>query len=449
MSNYKNMTSDYNFFLKRPLALATAAALTLFLAACGGGGGGSASPGTNSGGGTAATQYTPPNTSVPTPTYAQSSMQAQFFADVNAMRGAAGLSLLAQNPALDTSAQAHANYLGVNYNGATMNGVIDPSTGILYGHSEDAGKPDFYAATPQARATKAGYAGSVGEVAIPGDAGSVATLNTTAVGDDAFNILMNTVYHRGGLMQSEFRDIGLGYATPYEFVADMGFTGIPQPPASNTLVPYPPDQGLDPYPYWAAGYEQPNPTPTVAPGTPLGGAISIESPTNTSLAVSSFKLLDANGAAVPCFEMDSTNDPNKDYIWSNQAFLVPKTDLTLGASYTAVFSGTINGSPAQKTWTFTTPSPTMQQLSTGPYVLHNGGSVTVSFKAPSGFTGFAYANWSATVPSSAFHATATNDTLTMSLDPGAVSSNATITVTANDPEYPLVPTQTATITIEP
>jgi uncharacterized protein YkwD len=461
MSKCTNNAANYNFLLARPIAFAIAASLTLLLVACGGGGGGgststnsntgssSTSSGTGTGGGASSVQYTPPNTTVPAPTYAASSAKAQFFADINAMRGAAGLSLLAQNTALDTSAQYHANYLGVNYNAATMGDVIDPTTGLLYGHSEDVGKPGFYAATPQERATKAGYAGFAAEVAIPSDAGGIAVPNTADEGDSAFNGLMNTVYHRGFMMQDMLRDIGLGYTSPLEFVADMGYTGTPQPPAAGTLVVYPPTQGEDPYPLWYAGSEQPNPTPTVAPGTLLGGAISIGSPSNTTLLVNSFNLLDANGAPVPCFEMDSTNDPNKNYIWSNQAFLVPKTNLALGASYTAVFSGTVNGAAAQKTWTFTTPSPVLQQLSTGPYVLHNGGTVTVRFKAPAGLTGFSYSSWSSAIPVSKFHATASNDALTMSLDPGAVSSSSTITVTASDLAYPSVPPQTVTITVEP
>lgn len=431
--------------------------MMLLLAACGGGGGSSTTPGGNSGGTNSATgtgtggsgdtpsvQYTAPNVSVPAPTYAASSAQATFFADINAMRGASGLSLLAQNSALDTSAQTHANYLGLNYNASTMSG-IDPTTGLLYAHSEDVGMPGFYADTPKARATKAGYTGFATEVTIPRDKGGTAVPNSADVGHEAFNILMNTVYHRGAMMQDNLRDIGIGYASPYEFNVDMGYTGTPQPPDANTLVPFPADGGVDPYPYWPAGFEHPNPTPTVAEGTPMGGAISIQSPSFSALSVTSFQLLDDKGAPVACFELDRSNDPK---IARNQAFLIPKANLNLASRYTAVFSGAINGVPAQKSWTFTTPNATLQQITTGPYVLHNGGSVTIRFKAPSGYTGFNFSVPSS-IPMQALHSDISLDSITLSLAPGAVSSSNTITVIMSDLKYPSVPKQTVTVTAEP
>jgi len=64
------------------------------------------------------------------------------------MRSAMGLSLLAQNAALDVAAGQHAKYLSLNFNNATMRGV-DPSTGMLYFHSEDVGNPVFMQPHPR------------------------------------------------------------------------------------------------------------------------------------------------------------------------------------------------------------------------------------------------------------------------------------------------------------
>ena len=388
-----------------------------------------------------------PNVTVAPATYSASTVKSAFFADINTMRGAAGLSLLAQNPSLDTSAQDHANYLGVNYT-SSMEGVIDPTTGMLYAHSEDVGMPDFFAATPQARATKAGYTGFATEVAVNVPASQVGVAGTADTGDQMFNDLMNTVYHRGAMMQDSLRDIGIGYASPEEFVADMGYTGTPQSPAPGTLVAFPSDNTIDPYPYWMAGFESPNPTPTVPSGTGMGGAVSIESPSGSSLAVETFQLLDTTGAVVPCFEMDSSNDPNKDYINNNQAFLVPKSALSLASNYKAMFSGTVNGVSVQKSWTFSTPAETLQPITQGPYVLHNGSSVNIRISAPSMMTGFIYTSPS-TVPTASLHVNVSDDMITLSLDPNAMSATANITVTATDTVYSSVPGQNFSITVEP
>jgi len=140
---------------------------------------------------------------------------------------------------------------------------------------------------------------------------------------------MNTVYHRGAMLQDSLRDIGISYALPGYIVADMGYTGVPQP-VTGTLVVFPPAQGRNPYPYWMAGYEMPDPTPTVAAGTALGGPISIQSPSRSALVVNSFSLQDANGNPVPCFEMDHANDPNKTYIASNQRGVMERSPWHAG-----------------------------------------------------------------------------------------------------------------------
>jgi len=249
---------------------------------------------------------------------------------------------------------------------------------------------------------------------------------------------MNTVYHRGAMLQDSLRDIGISYALPGYIVADMGYTGVPQP-VTGTLVVFPPAQGRNPYPYWMAGYEMPDPTPTVAAGTALGGPISIQSPSRSALVVNSFSLQDANGNPVPCFEMDHANDPNKTYIASNQAFLVPKQALNLGSTYTAVFAGTVDGAVVQKTWSFSTPAAQLVPVSAGPFVLKNGSSVTIQVDAPSGITGYQYAWTQAGLSGSAVHVTVTRNSITLSLDAGAVTTSVPITVTFHDVNYSSVP----------
>ncbi|NNM52198.1 MAG: hypothetical protein HKM02_08225, partial [Pseudomonadales bacterium] len=220
--------------------------------------------------------------------------------------------------------------------------------------------------------------------------------------------------------------------------------GQPQPLATGTLITFPADQATDPYPLWLSGTENPNPTPSLSYGTYLGGAISIESGSNSWLTVSSFELLDASGSVVPCYEMDSSNDPNKNYIAGNQAFLVPQALLKLGSSYTAVFSGTINGVAAQKTWTFNTPSAQITQVTPGPFTLHNGSSLTIHFKAPSGTTGYSYSYTRVVAQVST-----TQDSITLTLSPNAVTSSGGMSITATDMYYPSVPPITIQVTLAP
>ena len=214
-------------------------------------------------------------TSVPPNTYSATSFQLGYFARLNTVRQALGVGLLAQSSALDTSSQAQALYNAVNFDPSTMFGV-DSSTGALYAHSEDAGMPDFYAATPQARATLAGYSlGGVGEVA----GGTL--VNDANSGLLAANQLLNTVYHRANILLETYRYIGIGVdtaANSFEgygwYVSDMGTVNNPQTLSTGTIVTYPASGATDAFPYFCNSCEDPSPIPGLPSNQALGGPIS-------------------------------------------------------------------------------------------------------------------------------------------------------------------------------
>ena len=386
----------------------------------------------------------PSGTSVPPNTYSSTSFQSGYFARINAVRQALQLGLLAQSSNLDTSSQAQALYNAVNFNPSTMFGV-DPSTGDLYAHSEDLGMPDFYAATPQARATLAGYSlGGVGEVA----GGTL--VNDANSGLLAANQLLNTVYHRANILLDTYRYIGIGVDTAsnsYEsygwYVSDMGTVNNAQTLSTGTIVTYPADGATDAFPYFCNSCEDPSPVPSLPSSQALGGPISVQIAAGHALSVTSFMLANADGSPVTVHLSDAQTDTSG-FLPGNIAFIIPEAPLSPGETYTATFSGSDGSTALSKTWSFTTLN-TITVLTASPYVVHNGGSLAIDALVPSGV---AYFSWSTSLSSSQYSDSALGGSWIISVPSGSVTSAQTIQLTISDAELS-VTSATITITVEP
>ncbi len=386
----------------------------------------------------------PSGTSVPPNTYSSTSFQAGYFARINAVRQALGVGLLAQSSVLDTSSQAQALYNAVNFNPSTMFGV-DPSTGDLYAHSEDAGMPDFYAATPQARAMLAGYSlGGVGEVA----GGTL--VNDANSGVLAANQLLNTVYHRANILLETYQYIGIGVDTAsnsYEgygwFVSDMGTVNNAQTLSTGTIVTYPADGATDAFPYFCNSCEDPSPVPTLPSTQALGGPVSVQIAAGHTLSVNSFTLADADGTPVTVHLSDGQTDTSG-FLPGNIAFIIPEAPLSPGEIYTATFSGSDGATALSKTWSFTTLN-TITVLTASPYVVHNGGSLAIDALVPSGIAEFSV---STSLSSSQYGESALGSSWVISVPSGSVTSAQTIQLTISDAELAVLPV-TITITVEP
>jgi uncharacterized protein YkwD len=386
----------------------------------------------------------PSGTSVPPNTYSATSFQSGYFARINAVRQALGVGLLAQSSALDTSSQAQALYNAVNFNPSTMFGV-DPSTGDLYAHSEDSGMPDFYAATPQARAVLAGYSlGGVGEVA----GGTL--VNDANSGLLAANQLLNTVYHRANILLDTYRYIGIGVDTAsnsYEsygwFVSDMGTENNAQTLSTGTVVTYPADGATDAFPYFCNSCEDPSPIPGLPSTQALGGPISVQIAAGHALVVTSFTLADADGNPVTVHLSDAQTDTSG-LLPGNIAFIIPEAPLSPGQTYTATFSGSDGTTTLSMTWSFTTLN-NITVLTASPYVVHNGGSLAIDALAPSGL---AYFSLSTSLSSSQFSDSALGGSWVISVPSGSVTSAQTIQLTISDAELSVSPA-TIVITVEP
>lgn len=198
----------------------------MMLAACGGGGGSSNSSSDSTSGNNG--PVTPPTSgcpasqvmvngscatpadiqvSVPTPSYPSGSVEMTAFQELNAVRQAMGLGLLAQNDKLDQTAKNHTKYIAIN---------VDTDTSVL-GHYEDSKKPGYTGYAPADRGLYTGFGAYVSEVYLT----KHPVLVSSAVSD-----FMATIYHRQLIIQQCPRNVGIGYQ---DHQSPNGFYAKPMP----------------------------------------------------------------------------------------------------------------------------------------------------------------------------------------------------------------------------
>jgi uncharacterized protein YkwD len=355
--------------MKKKLALTTLSfAAALALSACGGGGGSSTS---------STPPATPPagtggnlQTSVAPATYTAGTMQAQAFSQLNAYRSSMGVGLLAQDTALDTSAQAHALYLNTNIGTGAITGLS---------HDELSSLPNYYGDTPLSRAQKAGAPATewVGEDV----AGGIPQPDAASYAKNCLSRLLDTVYHLQDLT-SGIEKIGIGFVqnsgtyVDYTCSLDSGeVTNVVGAPQANAFYIYGGQQmptdaiahapisnetGVE----LAMTAEAPTPAPDVAnPGRPIMVRVNAASPGDV-LTVSSFTLMAANGtqvaariivpsAALTGSTSTATADVNNKF-YPGVAILLPLAPLAANTTYTVSFSGARDGKPISLSWNFTT-----------------------------------------------------------------------------------------------
>lgn len=274
-----------------------------------------------------------PLTSVPSPTYGDTRVEA--FSRINEIRRQVGLGLLAQNAKLDVAAQGHTEYLALN---------------PMLSHFQTEGLPGFTGKTAIDRAIAAGYAAGEGGQATIGEALSTEDLGANLI--NSIDEFLDAPYHRISFLNHASIDIGIGLkpvprSSVAAFVIDFGYhrgrmQGAPKTPfvvwpQPNTVI-----SRLDTYPY-----EVPAP-----PGR--GYAPSIHVDPSRVLKVKSFEMRDASGVVVPAAVLTQASDPN---MWNKPyaAILSPVPVLTAATSYTVRFDGSSNDEPLTFEWSFRTP----------------------------------------------------------------------------------------------
>jgi len=332
--------------MNRHFNLTLAAITAISLVGCGGGGGGSSSS-------TTPTQPTgptvPPMTqaalqTATTPTYAAGSEELNFFNAVNTFRTAQGMGPLIQNAYYDSAAAAHANY-------TDLNGLS---------HSETPGLQGYTGANPLARVQ---YQGGVATL-VEEEAGQADFQGPvlTGQGTSFANVLINTVYHRAGLMFQGLTTVGtsIGVSETKPFsIAELGYNVNQQVNAGNYFGVYPANgqTGVSLSPH----AESPSPIPAGASTSSYGSPISVASQESTTLTISSFTVTPQGSTTLLPTITITGSDPNLAGN-NNLAFLLPTVAYQPNTTYTVQFTGTITGTatgsatglPISQSWSFTT-----------------------------------------------------------------------------------------------
>lgn len=335
--------------MKLHLGLSTIAIVGLALAGCGGGGSGSTS--------TDSVNTNQPAVDVVDSGSVQKQIAASTYASpkrevydyLNAQRLACGFGVLQQSAAIDTAAQAHADYMVVN--------------NVSQTHYENVAQfPEgFTGNTPDARIAAAGYAvaSGAGSEVIMGGGGVNSTYNAT-IGQDAVMDLFSIPYHGFGMLQSD-SDVGIGFTQTAEgWRTNINFAFSAQRPkqllAGNAVATYPcaGSSGL-----LSQSYSSENPSPI--PGRDIGvnrigTPIYLKVRDGNMLVVSTHDLrrVDENSPVATQLMSKASYDPAALFPDNSIAVVMPLEPLKTNASYVFTATGTNNGQPANVMFTFTT-----------------------------------------------------------------------------------------------
>ncbi|MFL6677283.1 MAG: CAP domain-containing protein [Burkholderiaceae bacterium] len=270
------------------------------------------------------------------------------FNRLNEIRLSAGLGMVAQNALLDQAAQAHADWMIAN---------------DAFVHEEAQGTTGFTGAHFWDRDEALGY--------VP--IGGWEEMSAGSDGSLEIDALVNTLYHRIGIISFEPVDVGVGRSTAsvagfsVPLVIDITRPGTDAVRGVGQAA-QPSIQGVAIWPLNNAhgvptrlGYESPNPTPDRDVMT-LGTPVSVTVDRLQTIQVSSFSIEKmATGTVIPTVFLASQNDPNS-LIPASFVAVVPLAPLDVGTTYRVSFTGTAIAFPSgsvvniDRTWSFTTVS---------------------------------------------------------------------------------------------
>ncbi|MGG2041499.1 CAP domain-containing protein [Burkholderia gladioli] len=327
---------------------AISAAAVLALAACGGGGGDSGSASSNTG--SSSNNQNPSNPGTPSTTVPGTLDSAQYPAGsaqlaalnlLNQYRTQCGFPALKQNTVLDQASQAHAQYIGLN------NFVSD---------SEVSGNQGFTGAIYADRATHFGFPSSaIGAGVSGGFAVTTNGFSQSIAGTGFINTLLAGVYHLSATMYPT--DLaGLGEYETQSVVQGTAVTTSWQSlslrnTSTSQLASAPltfPCEGVTGVPYASRGETPTPPNVSGTWGTPIAVIANVTDTVTLSTA-----LLTSGSGQVTLQVLNAASDPNK-LVPQNAAVAYPAAPLTPNTSYSATLTGTVNGQPFSRNFTFTT-----------------------------------------------------------------------------------------------
>lgn len=322
--------------------------LTAFaLAACGGGGSGGSSPTpTPNPGPTPTPTPTPGGGTIPPPTPTPTPMPPEPGAPalmnntatdglnwMNFRRQQAGMSVLTRNSLIDAAADGHSNYQRLN----------------TVTHIQTAGKPGFTGVQLLDRMNAIGYATPSYFY------GEVISASTTSSGVYLSEELITAIYHRFAIFEPRFKEIGAGASVgangysilTVNFAANNGYgPGL----GKGNFVTWPFDGQTNIQRNFFSDYEEPDPVETA---NEVGYPISVHADADVVLTVATFSVKPRNGMDLAVKLLSAAADPQKTQTRSAIS-IVPMAVLAPSTVYDVAFTGTADGVPVSRSWSFTT-----------------------------------------------------------------------------------------------
>jgi len=252
---------------------------------------------------------------------------------INYRRAQLGVPAVTENVLINNAALGHSEYLRTNN---------------LMSHDQVAGKPGFTGATLRDRLNAAGYL-------IPATGYAFGEVISGAANGSGFYMaeeLITAIYHRFVIFEPKFREIGTGAATSargyHYFTADFATrNGFGPGIAANTVVTWPFSGQAGVVPNFLSDSEEPDP---VAGINEVGYPISVHANLDAPLAMQSFTVRPRGGANLQVQVVNSSADPAR----RSAIAIIPLAVLKGGTTYEVSFSGTVNGAPVSRDWSFTT-----------------------------------------------------------------------------------------------
>jgi uncharacterized protein YkwD len=253
---------------------------------------------------------------------------------INYRRSQIGVPVLAQNTVIDRAAQSHSDY-------QKLNDTIS--------HDQIEGKPGFTGQTLLERLNAASY-----DLGPSYAIGEVISATTTGTGFFMAEELITAIYHRFVMFEPRFKEIGTGSASAgpgaytyftADFAAANGFgTGL----GSGAIVSWPFNGQTMVATNFFSNNESPDPVANV---NEVGYPVSVHADIDVALTVQSFTIRPRGGADLAVKLLAKGSDPHTP---DSAAAIIPLSALKAGTVYDVAFTGTANGAPISKSWSFTT-----------------------------------------------------------------------------------------------
>lgn len=274
--------------------------------------------------------------------YADTSTSAEAIQALSRYRTAMGLSAVVSNERLNQAAIGHSQYLSALTDRSILSKLASDGTPEM--HRERVGYPKFIGVNIGDRIKRFGYSFGAGEQVVFSDKGNT--------GASAVEQLIATVYHRSGLLNPAWTELGSAVDT-VDAVLVMG-----EGPARGRIAPdwigiYPADQSTTAR--VAFSHELPDPAPD-RPGQWLGLPISIHAAAGQVIKTSRFDLIDSQGVKVVGRLLEAKSDSK---IAKSEVFFMPEKPLQYAMRYSVIADISV-GVPAHEVqknmrWSFQTP----------------------------------------------------------------------------------------------